>query len=135
MERPGSTTFTQSTAPDLWSLGLNNTVIDPDELAGAIEAQLKEGSPDFRTRLLVRDAVAALTQVRGAKWVEQWLAASAAGRRISAIAQEDLGPPGFTSLVRRMMNHAKAETAIQLLRELGLSITQPASISIGGSMA
>ncbi|MEW6284579.1 MAG: hypothetical protein AB1758_38555 [Candidatus Eremiobacterota bacterium] len=44
---------------DLWTLTADRPTLDPDDLARAIERQLEEGQPDYRTRLLVREAALA----------------------------------------------------------------------------
>jgi hypothetical protein len=119
----------------LWSLVLNQSQIDPAELAHAIESQFQEDDLDFRTRLLVRDSLTALTVRWGKQNIEAWLADSAHRDRIRTIMQSDLGAPGFPSLRERVMETTKKETVLQFLRELGSRVAQSATLFIGGSIA
>jgi hypothetical protein len=121
--------------PELWAMALDQPQIDPTDLCGAIERELGRGQPDFRTRLLVRDAVSALARALGAQRVNAWIERSPHGAEIQAIARADLGPPGFPSLAERLMESTKAETVLQFLRELGQGVTRPAHLAIGGSTA
>ena len=47
-------------ADELWTLVLGRPQIDPDALAAAIVRAVLRGDLDFRTRLLIRDALEAL---------------------------------------------------------------------------
>lgn len=125
---------TQLAARDLWVLVLDSPQIDPAQLAAAIERQMA-GELDFRTRLLIRDAIQALTAVWGQGQLRQWIQNSPGRGKIEAIVREDLGPPGFPSLAARLMESTKAETVRQYLREMGAKLPRPASIAIGGSIS
>jgi hypothetical protein len=129
------TPSSQSPQADLWTLALERPTIDPDELAAAIERQVGTGDLDFRTRLLIRDAVRALGEVWGDQRLRQWLDHTAAGPAIRGFVAETSGPAGFPSIQKRLMNHMKPETALQFLRELGASVQQPSRLAVGGSMA
>jgi hypothetical protein len=119
----------------LWALVLGGGEIDPQELAAGVEAQLLEGDLDFRSRLLVRDALEVLARHWGEEQFGQWRNGSPAGRRVEAIRAENLGEPGFPSLGQRLMNSTKAEVVMQFLRELGLSVSEECSFVIGGAIA
>jgi len=119
--------------PDLWSLALDQSQIDPDDLAAAIEGEAQKGQLDFRTRLLIRDSVESLKAFWGPARTSVWLREAQAGDTIEAIASGDLGPPGFSLLGRRIMPVTRSETIVAFLRELGISLPQPEKMIIGGA--
>ena len=124
----------RTAAKDLWALALGVGDIDPGELASAIEAQVASGDLDFRTRLLIRDALVALGRV----WpggVGDWLAASPSRAELERIAAEPLGGTGFPSLSRRVMRTTQPDDVLRFLRELGELVRQRQRIVIGGSVA
>jgi len=120
---------------DLWTLVLERPHIDPTDLAIAIEHQIDSGDLDFRTRLLIRDAMRALLQVWGQDRLDEWIAKAPAGKRVKRIVGEDLGSTGFPFLAGQLMETTKSETIRQFLRELGLRTPRSAHIAIGGSAA
>jgi len=109
--------------------------IDPADLASAIEFEMGQQPLDFRTRLLVRDSLAALTTYWGEGRVAEWLVRSSQKSAIESIRQSDLGPIGFPSLQQRIMDAIQPETVRQFLRDLGSHIHHPAKIHIGGAIA
>jgi hypothetical protein len=121
--------------PDLWELTRGRPQVDPARLAAAIERQAGCVDLDFRSRLLIRDGVEALTRHWGRDRVEAWLAKAAYGERINAIRQEDLGQPGFPSLAARLMDATKPDQILQFLRELGTYVRHDARLCVGGSAA
>jgi hypothetical protein len=120
---------------DLWALALHYPRIDPDDLAAAIDDAVRDGTVDFRTRLLIRDGVDALRRLWGDARTDAWLDHLSAGRAVRAAADSASGPPGFPSLIHRIMPTTKPDTVLQFLRELGLSLRQPTRIAIGGSVS
>ncbi len=122
-------------ATDLWTLVFQQPQFDPSQLAAAIERQVAQGQLDFRTRLLIRDSLAALATVWEPRRLNEWIEQSPLGEQMGAIARAELGPPGFPSLAQRLMDHTKPEIVLQFLRELGLRVSQPVRIAIGGSIA
>ena len=76
--RPERDSLSMSQAPtvlDPWRLVWGEPFIDSQTLATAIEQDLKrEAHPDFRTRLLVRDAAVAIRSYWGSRRFKQWLA-------------------------------------------------------------
>ena len=123
------------TLRDLWSLIPGGGVVDPDELAGAIERQVDSGDLDFRTRLLIRDGLDALAAHWGGERTAAWLARADRATELHRIWQEALGEPGFPSLAWRVMTPTKPETILQFLRDLGTRVHRPARLSVGGSAA
>jgi hypothetical protein len=119
---------------ELWQL-IDQPQIDAADLAAAIDRELARGQPDFRTRLLIRDAVNALKERWGDARVQRWLAASPAAAALRDLMNEKLGDPGFPSLGYRIVDQTKAETVLQFLRELGANVRQPTELIIGGSIA
>jgi hypothetical protein len=70
---------------DPWHLVWGQPYIDSQTLASAIEQDLERNDrPDFRTRLLVRDA-AAIRSFLGSRKFTRWLSASPVGQMIRAI--------------------------------------------------
>jgi len=121
--------------PNLWSLALDRRWIDSHGLADAVEHEAENASLDFRTRLLIRDSLSALGSFWGPSRLENWLVKSPRQDVLRNISGEDLGPPGFSRIIQRIMEPTRPETVLQLLRELGQSIREPQSIIIGGSIA
>src|SRR5437764_14594764 len=111
---------------NLWRLARSGQPIDATELAAALDDQAADPQPDFRTRLLVRDSLDALARHWGRERLEAWLAASPVRGSLQATWREDLGPAGFPTLERRIMDAVKPETVLQFFRELGRRIRSPA---------
>lgn len=66
-----------------WEMVWGQPYIDSDRLLSAIEWELKHNQqPDFRTRLLIKDAVHALQSFRGPERFERWLLDSAVKEKI-----------------------------------------------------
>lgn len=120
---------------NLWSLALDTMHVDAELLASAVERKAKQPHLDFRTRLLIRDSLEALAAHWGNERLDQWIAASPAGDRLQGIRGAELGPAGFPSLSRRVMDMTRPDTVRQFIRELGAEIDSPARISIGGPIA
>lgn len=118
---------------DLWSLVLDQFEVDPNELAEAIEEQVGQQPLDFRTRLLIRDSVAALTKYWGTRRVAEWLTRSPVRKQIDKVCQEDLGPAGFPYLEKQVMEPTRPEAIQKFLRELAEHIHRPTRLMIGGS--
>ena len=118
----------------LWSLAKRQW-FDPAALPPAIEQQITDGDLDFRSRLLVRDSVAALREVWGPQRTDQWLDQSPLRAEIESICAQDLGRVGFPFLKSRLVDTTKPQDVQQLLRELGARMTRAARIVVGGSAA
>lgn len=120
---------------NLWKLVWGRPEVDPNSLSEAIEQELTTSTPDFRTRLLIRDSTQALEQYWGAVRLKEWLRLSPARAKIEAIQQENLGSPGFPMLKDQLMDRTKPETVKEFLRELGSRIDETTTLEIGGSIA
>lgn len=120
---------------DLWSLAIGPPEVDPDDLAEAIEHQAARDKLDFRTRLLIRDSVEALRKHWGQQRVSAWLSGCTIGARVNSICRENLGEPGFSSLIERVMEKTDPEDIRHYLRELGTEIHQQIRLDIGGAAA
>jgi hypothetical protein len=119
----------------LWPLALSGQPIDAGELASALDEQSGEVHHDFRTELLIRDSLDALASHWGHDRVAAWIAASPSRSLLRDIWKSDLGPAGFPSLSRRIMDATKPEVVFKFLRELGNRVTQPTRLEVGGSIA
>jgi len=83
----------------------------------------------------MRDSLNALTEKWGEDRLSAWLSQSPQRILIENIRREPLGPAGFSLLIHRIMEPTRAEIVSEFLRELGERVSQPTSISIGGSIA
>src|SRR5258706_3110000 len=119
---------------DLWSLVYGKAVIDPNRLLAALQEALRSPSPDFRTRLLIRDCLRALERRWGIGRLQSALSPTARDAACR-IAAEELGEPGFPSLEVRMADATDPRTILQFLREVGERVPVPARLDIGGSSA
>ena len=120
---------------ELWTLVLGRPQIDPERLAAAVARQVEQGQLDFRTRLLVRDALRSLRERWGMQRMEQWMDRQACSAELVSLMAADLGPAGFPTLSERLMETTKQETVLQFLRELGSRATRPARLVVGDSVA
>jgi hypothetical protein len=92
-------------------------------LAAAIEQDLKRnGQPDFRIRLVVRDAATAIRSFWGSGRFKQWLSTSPVAPMIRAILDEELGKPGFPSSRRRPVNSIDSPQIRQIFEIPGRGI-------------
>lgn len=120
---------------DLWSLVQGTPSIDPVDLLAAIEEATKQPPLDFRTRLLIRDSVVALSRHWGGQTIVMSRLSRLASERVAQILVSDLGEPGFSTLQRRIMEQTDPEQIRRYLRELGSSIQTPTRLDLGGSGA
>ena len=119
-------------AESLWDLTLGRPTIDPEALAIAIEHEMQRPDRDYRTRLLIRDSLNALTDFWGRERFDRWLERASQRDQLIAIWRSDLGPAGFSTLRGRMMQATQRQTVLEFLRELGTRISKPARIAVGG---
>jgi hypothetical protein len=119
----------------LWELTTGRPQIDPAELAAALEEQVGRPPLDVRTRLLIRDSMNGLRAYWGDRRLDEWLSRSARRVDLEQIWRSDLGPEKFPSLQHRIMNAIRPETVRQFFRELGMQVSSPLSISVGGAIA
>ena len=125
-------------ADDLWTLVLRPGPVDAAELWRAVlsHAKASPGADDYRTRLLVRDALDALAERWGPGGLEGRLTAlDEGGARIRQLWRTPFDEVGFATLRRRLVNATSRETILQLLRELGQRVRGPANVTVGGSSA
>jgi hypothetical protein len=121
---------------DLWTLTRCYPCIDPNRLAGAIEAAFAADERlDFRTRLLIRDSVTALEHHWGRSRFARWLRGSAVRQQIEEIQREDLGEVGFPSLEARIMSSTDPDRVKMFLHDLGSRLSDAVRLEVGGSMA
>lgn len=120
---------------DPWALVWGQPYIDSESLAAAIEADLQHTpNPDFRTRLLVRDAVRAIRSFWGPRRFARWLERSPVGKEIGTILQENLGKPGFGSIRRRLVTSVSQDQLEQVFELLGRRIHDRVDVDIAGSI-
>jgi hypothetical protein len=110
-------------------------MIDADQLASALELSLSAEQPDFRTRLLIRDAAGALKHFWGEQRFTSWRNGLASKDRLCTILREPFDSAGFPSLQSRLMNATRPETVLEFLRELSTHARQQERLIIGGSTA
>jgi hypothetical protein len=120
--------------PDLWTLVRDAPWIDPNAMLEAVHQQLRSPLRDFRTRLLIRDALHALEKHCGITGLRERLDPDVADEA-NRIRNEDLGQPGFPNLELRMADVTDADTITQFFRELGSSAHEKITLNVGGSSA
>lgn len=126
----------ESSPYGLWNLVSRGQPIDANSLLSAIRQAAEADEPlDYRTRLLMHEALAALA----ARWGRQSLLGRLNGGPVAAQLRDLLDArfeeTGFPTLERRLMDATRPETVLQFLRELGDRLESPARIDIGGSTA
>jgi Nucleotidyltransferase of unknown function (DUF6036) len=121
--------------PDVWELVWGQPYIDAARLARAIEQDLEHTpAPDFRTRLLVRDAARAMRSFWGTRRFDLWLAASPTGDKVKTILYEDLGKTGFPFIRRRLVASIGSTEIKQIFDLLGRKIHDRIEVAIAGSI-
>jgi hypothetical protein len=120
---------------DLWDIVWGRPFVDSTELAEAVQHQAQKTALAFRTRLLVRDSIEALRSHWGSDRVDSWLARSPVRGTIEAICLEDLGEPGFPTLMERVMDKSNPEDIRAYFRKLGTQVHQPIRLVVRGSIA
>jgi hypothetical protein len=132
----------RSVVDELWSVARDSVHVNAEALARALEnvAADRAGELDYRTRLLVRDGVAALRAHWGDARFSAWIHHSAQRQHLEVVCQSPpmrmaLSDEGFPTLARRLVNPIDPATVLQLLRELSTHVTQPTQLVIGGSIA
>ncbi len=127
-----------TTAPrvlDPWRLVWGQPYIDSRTLAAAIEQDLaRTPEPDYRTRLLIRDASVALRAYWGSRRFDQWLDVSPEGSRVREILSEDFDEVGYSTIRERLVDHINARELGQVFELLGRCMTCAAEIRVGGSI-
>jgi hypothetical protein len=119
---------------DPWALVWGQPYIDAARLAAAIDADLQRTpSPDFRTRLLVRDSARALKAYWGPKRFEQWLMHSPVAERIRDILTEKLGKTGYHNIRRRLVASLSNDRLERIFELLGQRIYDRVEVHIAGS--
>jgi len=121
--------------PDLWTLALERQQIDPEELRAAVESEVARSPLDFRTRLLIHDACAALEKTWGTDRIVEWISNVPNREVLLKIRSQPPDQEGFPSLVGRTMEPTRVATVQQFLRELSQSLHEPVAANIGGSIA
>ncbi len=120
---------------DPWELVWGQPYIDSERLAGAIERELlRNRAPDFRTRLLVRDASRALRSHWGQVRFARWLRRSPARTLVEGVLKEPLGKVGFHFIEERLVAGLRREDVEQILELLGRHVHERLEVNIGGSI-
>jgi hypothetical protein len=119
---------------DLWSLVLDSLTVDPGDLLRAVDAECLKPSLDFRTRLLIRDSLNALSDRGGTRRPLDQLSMPARARAEQVLA-EDLGEVRFPSLPRRLVDRTRSDKILSFLAEVGTACRSPCRIDVGGSSA
>lgn len=119
----------------LWSLALDRRHIDPDELARALAGQIKERSPDYRTRELMRESADLLRKRWGGERYDAWVAEHDRDGALADLFQWQPVRAGFPFLEKQVEEPTRMATVEQFLRELSLSVAKETRLHIGGSIA
>ncbi len=120
---------------DPWDLVWGQPYIDSARLAAAIDQDLERNpAPDFRTRLLVRDAARALKAFWGPHRFARWLTQSRVRNAIRGILKEELGKSGFHAIRRRLVASPNLALLQQVFELLGRKLQGRLEINIAGSI-
>jgi hypothetical protein len=120
---------------DPWRLVWGQPYIDSDTLAAAIESDLQRNPhPDYRTRLLVRDAAQAIRSFWGARKFQRWLAASPVRERLHAVLNESFPEVGFPHIRRRLVDSIGEVEIKQIFALLGEQIHDRVEVYVAGSI-
>ncbi len=120
---------------DPWQLVWGQPHIDSGTLAAALEDDLQRNPcPDYRTRLLVRDAARAIRSFWGAKRFAHWLSTSPAAEQIRAILNESFDETGFPHIRRRLVDSIGAMQVQQIFTLLGQNIHHRIEVYVAGSI-
>ena len=121
--------------PHPWELVWGQPYINCPELVRAIERELKtDAEPDFRTRLLVRDAVRAVRSYWGISKFDRWLTTSSAKKPIRSILKENLGKAGFRNIKERLVTPIGLTEIQQVFDLLGRGIHDRIEVYVAGSI-
>jgi hypothetical protein len=121
--------------PDAWQLVWGQPHIDSATLVAAIEAELQQNlHPDYRTRLLVRDAMKAIRSFWGARKFARWLNSSQVAECIRAILDEPLAEEGFPYIRRRLVNSIQSAQIEQIFTLLGQAVHERIEVYVAGSI-
>jgi Nucleotidyltransferase of unknown function (DUF6036) len=120
---------------ELWSLIWGRPEVDPTDLATAVSRAAPEPDLDYRTRVLIHDSADALEDYWGHERWTKWLAGCGTRSSIESIRGERFDKVGFPLLRERLVDKTDPETVIELLRELGVSLSKPVRLAVGGSAA
>ena len=126
---------------DPWRLLWGQPYIDCRTLASAVEHDLKRDTqPDFRTRLLVRDAAVAIRSYWGTRKFHNESGSRpvspdrAARIRASDLSNEDLGKTGFPAIRRRLVDTIDLTRVSRIFDLLGRAAHGPVEVHIAGSI-
>jgi hypothetical protein len=126
---------------ELWSIAQGPPYIDAAALAAAIESAAGSGEPlDYRTRLLIRDSLAALESHWGFERFHQWLTLSPVHGEIERARDPDYFDKdpeeiGFPSISHRVMDPTTPEAVLEFFRQLSRRVRKPTVLNVGGSLA
>jgi hypothetical protein len=120
---------------DPWRVIWGQPYIDSSTLAAALEDDLRRNPhPDYRTRLLVRDAAEALRSFWGAKRFARWLSASPAAEQIRTILDESFDETGFPHIRRRLVDSIGETQIKQIFTLLGQNVHRRLEVYVAGSI-
>ncbi len=120
---------------DPWRVVWGQPHIDSSTLAAALEDDLRfNPRPDYRTRLLVRDAAEALRSFWGPSKFARWLSASPAAEQIRAILSESFDETGFPHIRRRLVDSIGSTQIKQIFTLLGQNVHERIEVYVAGSI-
>ena len=111
---------------ELWSLTWARRHIDADAMADVLGRALDGRPLDFRSRLLVRDALRGLQEFWGDERFTRWAGERGFSDAINRALSEDASSAGFHDLGERLMQPTTADAVQAYFRDLGGQLRQPA---------
>ena len=119
---------------DAWTLVSRQGFIPINALIPALRRTAKlEPERDYRTRMMVHDALDALAGRLGAAEVQRRLSDDESGRSLLEDWAQTFDKEGFWSIKLRLMEPTTPDVIRRMLRDLGQQVRKPTTISVGGS--
>ncbi len=119
---------------DAWQLIRSGGPIDAMQFLLSLRETACSKELDTRSRLLIRDGLAALEQHWGSGVLNRRLQSVTFPHRSDTYSATD-AQEGFYTLGDRIVDATDPNSLLQMLRELGTRVTAPAKFVIGGSLA
>ncbi|MGI9014043.1 MAG: DUF6036 family nucleotidyltransferase [Phycisphaerales bacterium] len=119
----------------MWNLAQKREPILLHDLISAIREALRSEQPDYRTRLLIRDAVEAITTAECCD--EEGLGSDTLDadqqKRLASIGREHFSEVGFGSLRNRIVKTPQYDTFMMFFREVSQTLVRPCVLHVGGA--
>ena len=120
---------------DAWSLVRTPGQIDAETLFDAVRRLPSISDFDYRSEMLVHDALTVLGEHWGEAALRGRLGRCENRALLEGLREKEFDKFGFWTLRHRVVEATDPETILELFRVLGRAIMRPAQITVGGSSA